>query len=156
MLFIVKSSLTDNIKLCVQFFTVNDIVTEQNDASMFVKSNNEIDTIATSRKQALNTSCSRIPVFDRIVSLPASPSSENTKFMKDINPESVLISNKMNKKMVALTVNGDGLEPKLVMDYEIPKRNPGEALIKVLMAGICCMDLEIFKGLIPFKGCLVV
>ena len=41
---------------------------------------------------------------------------------------------------------------KLVRDYPVPAAKEGEALIKVLWAGICATDLEIFKGYMQFEG----
>jgi threonine dehydrogenase-like Zn-dependent dehydrogenase len=46
--------------------------------------------------------------------------------------------------MQALTVN-DG-ELRFRSDYPLPKLAPGEALIRVILAGICSTDLEIVKG----------
>ncbi len=40
----------------------------------------------------------------------------------------------------------------LVRDYPVPVPAQGEALIKVLQAGICATDLEIFKGYMDFAG----
>jgi threonine dehydrogenase-like Zn-dependent dehydrogenase len=37
-------------------------------------------------------------------------------------------------------------------DIPIPEPNPGEALIKVIMAGICATDLELLRGYYPFTG----
>lgn len=37
-------------------------------------------------------------------------------------------------------------------DLPLPVRPPGEALIKVLMAGVCQTDIEITKGYMAFKG----
>jgi threonine dehydrogenase-like Zn-dependent dehydrogenase len=37
-------------------------------------------------------------------------------------------------------------------DLPLPGRSPGEALIKVLMAGICQTDIEITKGYMAFHG----
>jgi len=41
-----------------------------------------------------------------------------------------------------------------LVDYPIPERGEDEALIRVLMAGICNTDLEIIKGYKEFKGIL--
>ncbi len=41
---------------------------------------------------------------------------------------------------------------ELVNDYKKPEPKKGEALIKVLMAGICNTDIEILKGYMGFKG----
>ncbi|HZY43523.1 MAG TPA: alcohol dehydrogenase catalytic domain-containing protein [Anaerolineae bacterium] len=37
-------------------------------------------------------------------------------------------------------------------DYSIPTPPPGEALVRVLQAGICNTDLELVKGYLNFKG----
>ena len=39
-------------------------------------------------------------------------------------------------------------------DYPTPKRAEGEALIRVLQAGICNTDIEIVRGYMPFQGVL--
>ncbi len=41
-----------------------------------------------------------------------------------------------------------------VQDVPMPRRKPGEALIRVLSAGICNTDLELIKGYMGFKGTL--
>jgi threonine dehydrogenase-like Zn-dependent dehydrogenase len=41
-----------------------------------------------------------------------------------------------------------------VREMPMPNRNPGEALIRVTMAGICNTDLEIAKGYMGFSGVL--
>ena len=43
---------------------------------------------------------------------------------------------------------------KLLSDYPRPKPPPGEALIRVSLAGICNTDLEIVKGYMGFQGVL--
>ncbi len=43
---------------------------------------------------------------------------------------------------------------KLVNDYEKPVAKTGEALVKVLMAGICNTDFEITKGYMGYNGIL--
>lgn len=43
---------------------------------------------------------------------------------------------------------------KLVNDYEKPIAKQGEALVKVLMAGICNTDFEITKGYMGYNGIL--
>lgn len=43
---------------------------------------------------------------------------------------------------------------KLVEDYSKPVPNKGEALVKVVMAGICNTDYEITKGYMGYKGIL--
>lgn len=45
-------------------------------------------------------------------------------------------------------------ELKLIKDYEKPVPKKGEALIKVIMAGICNTDYEITKGYMGYKGIL--
>lgn len=46
----------------------------------------------------------------------------------------------------------DGTNLRLETEYPNPRRGPGEALIRVLYAGICGTDLEILKGYARFKG----
>ena len=53
--------------------------------------------------------------------------------------------------MKALFYDG---EPKLLPDYPSPKPLPGEALIRLSLAGICNTDLEIAKGYMGFQGVL--
>jgi threonine dehydrogenase-like Zn-dependent dehydrogenase len=43
---------------------------------------------------------------------------------------------------------------KLVEDYSIPDPPPGEALIRVRLAGICNTDMELAKGYMQFHGIL--
>jgi threonine dehydrogenase-like Zn-dependent dehydrogenase len=45
-------------------------------------------------------------------------------------------------------------ELKYLEEHPLPEPGPDEALIKVLMAGICNTDLEIIKGYMGFKGVL--
>lgn len=45
-------------------------------------------------------------------------------------------------------------ELKLVEDYEKPVPQKGEALVKVILAGICNTDFEITKGYMGYKGIL--
>lgn len=45
-------------------------------------------------------------------------------------------------------------ELKLVEDYPAPEPSPGEALIRVRLAGICNTDLELTKGYMQFCGVL--
>ncbi len=54
------------------------------------------------------------------------------------------------KQMRAAVFRDGKLE--LVQDYPVPIPAKGEALIKVLSAGICATDLEIFKGYMSFEG----
>ena len=37
-------------------------------------------------------------------------------------------------------------------DFPIPSPSPGEALIRVHLAGVCSTDLELLKGYLPFTG----
>ncbi|MGQ9626217.1 MAG: MDR/zinc-dependent alcohol dehydrogenase-like family protein [Anaerolineae bacterium] len=53
--------------------------------------------------------------------------------------------------MHALTYDG---ELSLVEDYPRPAAPPGEALVKVLLAGICNTDIEITRGYMGFRGVL--
>lgn len=55
-----------------------------------------------------------------------------------------------SKRMRAAVFRDGKLE--LVQDYPVPIPASGEALIKVLSAGICATDLEIFKGYMSFGG----
>jgi len=41
---------------------------------------------------------------------------------------------------------------QLIKDYPTPEPPPGEALIRVSMAGICNTDLELVKGYMQFRG----
>ena len=45
-------------------------------------------------------------------------------------------------------------ELKLVNDYEKPVPQPGEALVRVTLAGICNTDYEITKGYMGYVGIL--
>ena len=53
--------------------------------------------------------------------------------------------------MQALYFDGSGLAMR---ELARPKRKEGEALVRVLMAGICNTDLEIARGYMSFKGVL--
>jgi threonine dehydrogenase-like Zn-dependent dehydrogenase len=50
--------------------------------------------------------------------------------------------------MLALVFDGDAR----MQDIPIPDRQPGEALIRVLSAGICNTDIEILRGYMEFNG----
>lgn len=54
--------------------------------------------------------------------------------------------------MKAVVFNDEGL--KLVSDYAKPVAKPGEALVKVVLAGICNTDFEITKGYMGYNGIL--
>ena len=56
------------------------------------------------------------------------------------------------KRMRAAFFKDGQLE--LLQDCPVPTPAKGEALIKVLQAGICATDLEIFKGYMNFEGIL--
>ncbi|MGE5892531.1 MAG: alcohol dehydrogenase catalytic domain-containing protein, partial [bacterium] len=45
-------------------------------------------------------------------------------------------------------------ELRFIKDYPVPEPSGNEALIRVLMAGICATDLEIIKGYKGYKGIL--
>ncbi|MCK4449099.1 MAG: alcohol dehydrogenase catalytic domain-containing protein, partial [Anaerolineae bacterium] len=51
--------------------------------------------------------------------------------------------------MRALLLDG---KLKLVDDYPTPEPPPGEALIRVNVAGLCNTDLELVKGYMRFRG----
>ncbi len=52
--------------------------------------------------------------------------------------------------MLALTV-----DPALALvERDLPRRGPGEALLRVRLAGICNTDLEIVRGYMGFRGVL--
>lgn len=53
--------------------------------------------------------------------------------------------------MRALYLNGD---PSLRNDFPEPSPGPGEALVRVRLAGICATDLELTRGYYPFIGVL--
>ena len=55
--------------------------------------------------------------------------------------------------MRALVLEAGG-EVQLVDDYPVPTPPPGEALIRVRMAGICNTDLELMRGYLSFAGVL--
>ena len=54
--------------------------------------------------------------------------------------------------MKALELGGSG--PRLREDYPEPRPGPGEALIRLRLAGICSTDLELIKGYMGFRGVL--
>ncbi len=54
--------------------------------------------------------------------------------------------------MLALHLGPDG--PVLRFDYPAPRRAPGEALVRVALAGICATDLELIRGYAGFEGVL--
>jgi alcohol dehydrogenase len=58
-----------------------------------------------------------------------------------------------------ITLRGQGMKAvvwnrgfQFVEDYPVPEPGDGEALVRVLMAGICNTDLEIAKGYMGFTG----
>lgn len=53
--------------------------------------------------------------------------------------------------MLALYLNDS---PRLVSDYPEPKRRPGEALLRMRLAGICDTDLQLVRGYMQFQGVL--
>ncbi len=42
--------------------------------------------------------------------------------------------------------------PRLIDDHPRPRPAGGEALVRVLLAGICATDLELFRGYMDFRG----
>ena len=54
--------------------------------------------------------------------------------------------------MQALVYDGEALG--LREDYPRPVPPPGEALVRVRLAGICNTDLEIVRGYMGFRGVL--
>ncbi len=48
----------------------------------------------------------------------------------------------------------ENLKLSLRQDFPVPTPGEGEALIKVLLAGICATDLEMVRGYYPFTGIL--
>lgn len=54
--------------------------------------------------------------------------------------------------MRALYLGPDG--PSLLSDYDKPERRPGQALIRLVMAGVCSTDLELIKGYYGYRGVL--
>lgn len=54
--------------------------------------------------------------------------------------------------MQALVYNGEALRVR--EDYPQPVPPPGEALVRVLLAGVCNTDLEIVRGYMGFRGVL--
>jgi len=66
---------------------------------------------------------------------------------KGLNPQSQ-ITNHESPMMKALYFDG-----KLTLrEVPVPNRAPGEALIKIMLAGICGTDREILKGYSDFRG----
>jgi threonine dehydrogenase-like Zn-dependent dehydrogenase len=53
--------------------------------------------------------------------------------------------------MLALLLDG---EPRLVTDHPLPRREPGEALIDVRLAGVCDTDLQLARGYMGYRGVL--
>ncbi len=45
-------------------------------------------------------------------------------------------------------------EPRLVTDHPAPRREPGEALIGMRVAGVCDTDLELARGYMGYRGVL--
>src|SRR5678816_1866359 len=43
-------------------------------------------------------------------------------------------------------------EPRLVRDHDEPVRKPGEALVRVRVAGVCDTDLQLARGYMGFSG----
>jgi threonine dehydrogenase-like Zn-dependent dehydrogenase len=45
-------------------------------------------------------------------------------------------------------------EPRLVPDHPEPRRTPGEALVRMRLAGICDTDLQLARGYLGYRGVL--
>jgi threonine dehydrogenase-like Zn-dependent dehydrogenase len=60
------------------------------------------------------------------------------------------MSNFENQKMVGVWLENRRLSVR--EDLPIPQPAPGEALIKVRLAGICATDLELMRGYYPYTG----
>jgi threonine dehydrogenase-like Zn-dependent dehydrogenase len=54
-------------------------------------------------------------------------------------------------RMLALYLDGS---PRLVSDYPEPERRPGEALLRMRLAGICDTDLQLTRGYMQYRGVL--
>lgn len=64
---------------------------------------------------------------------------------------------KIHQSLQPLTMKALWLENKqlqLKTDLPIPEPPPGEALVRVLRAGICNTDLELVRGYYPYRGIL--
>ncbi len=48
----------------------------------------------------------------------------------------------------------DGSRLTLARDFPDPVSGPGEALVRVRLAGVCRTDLEITRGYLGFRGTL--
>jgi threonine dehydrogenase-like Zn-dependent dehydrogenase len=55
----------------------------------------------------------------------------------------------MKTRMKAVVLDGT---LSLIRDYPVPVAKPGEALVRVNLAGICNTDLELMKGYLGFRG----
>lgn len=53
--------------------------------------------------------------------------------------------------MLALLLDG---EPRLATDHPLPRREPGEALIGMRLAGVCDTDLQLARGYMGYRGVL--
>jgi threonine dehydrogenase-like Zn-dependent dehydrogenase len=54
-----------------------------------------------------------------------------------------------SRRMRGLMLDG---EPRLLADLPVPTPPPGEALVRLRLAGICGTDLAMLKGYVPFRG----
>src|SRR5260221_6984727 len=53
--------------------------------------------------------------------------------------------------MLALVIEG-AAAPRVVRDRAAPERRPGEALVRVRIAGVCDTDLQLARGYMGFSG----
>ena len=53
--------------------------------------------------------------------------------------------------MLALVLDGS---PRLVRDHASPRRAPGEALVRMRLAGVCDTDLQLAAGYMSYRGVL--
>lgn len=71
--------------------------------------------------------------------------------MPDGTKQQSLNATTTGPKQMTAAVYRDG-QLNLRRDYPVPAVQPGQALVKVLEAGICATDLEIVKGYMDFQG----
>lgn len=54
--------------------------------------------------------------------------------------------------MLALVIDGPDAPPRVVKDHPEPPRAPGEARVRVRLAGVCDTDLQLARGYMGFRG----
>src|SRR4030095_15243627 len=57
----------------------------------------------------------------------------------------------LGRRVVMLALRCD-TEPRLVRTQDEPVRKPGEALVRMRMAGVCDTDLQLARGYMGFSG----